>query len=114
MRAFVRPTAHLLVAVIAFALLAVVATPADAAGGVDADAGTLTLATEGGEGEPGPEPMGPNQTENPAAPGNWAGPPFARFVALVLTIAALGGMLSLGGLYWLLVKRPQQRQHSAA
>jgi hypothetical protein len=100
------------VAVLAAVLLALVATPADA--GVDADADTLTLATEAGEEPPGPEPMGPNETSNPAAPGDWTGPPFARFVALVLTISAIGGMLLLGGLYWLLVKRSQARQHSNA
>lgn len=108
-----RLTARLFGAVLACLLLAVAATPALAAG-AEADPDTLMLATEAGEEPPGPEPMGPNQTDNPAAPANWTGPPFARFVALVLTIAAVGGMLTVGALYWLLVKRPRHRQHSAA
>jgi hypothetical protein len=74
----------------------------------------IVLATEVGDEAPGPEPMGPNEEGNFGAPADHEGPPFARFIAAVLTIAAVGGLLGLGYLYVLLVKRHQGGQSSRA
>lgn len=71
----------------------------------------IVLAVEGeGEEPQGPEPMGPNEdpTRNPAAPTDYE----ANFLwgaavgLLALTVFAVAGV---GGLYYLLVVRPRQR-----
>lgn len=68
-------------------------------------ASVVVLAAEGG-GEPaGPEPN-PDTTH---APPEYE-PPFLINAAVGLTALLVIGVLALGGLYWLLVQRPKQRQ----
>ena len=90
------------------ALLLVPATAAFAAPSAPAAADVLVLAAEGGGGEPaGPEPLGPNATENTNAPADYE-PPFLINAAVGLTALLVLLVVGLGGLYWLLVQRPRQ------
>lgn len=86
-----------------------------------ADTGSaLVLAAEeggGGEGEapPGPEPMDPNEdpTKNPAAPVDYEAN-FLWGAAVGLLVLTLFAVAAVGGLYYLLVVRPRQREDAAA
>lgn len=82
-----------------------------------ADATTIVLAAEGGAGEepPGPEPMGPNEnpTKNPAAPTDYESN-FLWGAAVGLLALTVFAILAVGGLYYLLVVRPRQRDESSA
>lgn len=108
-----RRTTRRLVAALATSLLVTLAAAPGVAAATDTEGATI-LATEVGEEAPGPEPKGPNEEGNFGAPTDHEGPPFARFVAAVLTIAAVGGLIALGYLYVLLVRRPRGRQSSRA
>ena len=77
-------------------------------------ADTAVLATESHDEAPGPEPKERHEEDNYGAPSVHEGPRFARFVAAVLTIAAVGGVVLSGYLYLLLVRRPRARQSSNA
>ena len=93
------------------ALLLVPAPAAFAAGATTsgpavADASdVVVLAAEGGAPQ-GPEPKGPNDTENANAPKQYE-PPFLINAAVGLTALLLLLVVGLGGLYWLLVQRPR-------
>ena len=99
---------RLLSVVIATLLAALLLAPATAAFAdvAPADDGAVTvLAAEGGEQGPlGPEPRGPNDTENSNAPSEYE-PPFLINAAVGLTALLVVTVLGLGGLYWLLVQR---------
>lgn len=72
--------------------------------------GQVVLAAEpGGEGgeAPGPEPAGPNETDNPAAPPDYEAN-FLWGAAVGLLALMLLGAIALAGLYWLLVVRPKR------
>lgn len=105
-----RTARRLIAALISTLALTLLVSPGIALAG---DADTI-LATEVGDEAPGPEPAGRHDEGNLGAPTEHAGPPFARFVAAVLTIAAVGGLLTVGYLYFLFVKRPQSRQSTGA
>lgn len=63
-------------------------------------------AGEGGE-APGPEPAGPDETDNPAAPADYEAN-FLWGAAVGLLALMILGALALAGLYWLLVVRPKR------
>ena len=95
--------------------LAVVAA-LSVAGPAVADTGPVVLAAEGGgEGEepPGPDPMPADATENPAAPTDYEAN-FLWGAAVGLLVLTLFAVLGVGGLYYLLVVRPRQREGSSA
>lgn len=89
------------------ALLLVPATAAVATPSAPAAAEVLVLAADGG-GEPaGPEPRGPNESDNTNAPADYE-PPFLINAAVGLAALLVLLVVGLGGLYWLLVQRPRQ------
>lgn len=100
---------------LALALLAApaAAQPAD----VDADeAGPIVLAAEAGdEGPGGPDPASHDAEDNLARELGGYGEMETRFTwgaaFLMLFLGAVGAAL-MGGLYWLLVHRPRQREGS--
>lgn len=103
----------LLPALLAVALLVAPAAALADTAGPAADE-PIVLAAEAGEnGEvPGPPPMEREAEENPAR--DLAGygdieTPFTWGAAFLMLFLGLGGVLTLGGLYWLLVHRPRQR-----
>ncbi len=85
---------------------ALAASPSDAAPAVAGGSDVVVLAAEGGGELQGPEPRGPNDTENSNAPKEYE-PPFLINAAVGLTALLLLLVLGLGGLYWLLVQRPK-------
>lgn len=80
-----------------------------------AEVAGLVLATEADPDAPppGPEPMDPDNTENPAAPADYE-PNFLIGAAVGLFVLVLLGALSLGALYYLLVHRPRRRSSTDA
>lgn len=90
------------------AALLLVPAAASAAPVTDVAAVEVVLAAEGGGGEPqGPEPMGPDESENSFAPADYE-PPFLINAAVGLAALLVLTVVGLGGLYWLLVQRPRQ------
>lgn len=75
------------------------------------EAPAIVLAAEtGGEGgeAPGPEPMGADETDNPAAPDDYEAN-FLWGAGVGLLGIMLIGAAALAGLYFLLVVRPQRQ-----
>lgn len=74
--------------------------------------GTDTGAEVEEELEPGPAPMGPDATDNPAAPADYEAN-FLWGAAAGLLVITLLGAIGLGLLYYLLVWRPKQRSETS-
>lgn len=92
---------------VATALLFVL--PATVATAAPAPSAIVLAAETGGEGgqAPGPEPAGPDDTENPAAPEDYEAN-FLWGAAVGLLALTILGAVALGGLYYLLVVRPKK------
>lgn len=98
-------------------IAALLLLPAAAALAVTAaHADTVVLAVEQAPEEPGAEPTqpglepgGPDDTENPAAPVEYESN-FLWGAAIGLLVLVVLGLGAVGGLYWLLVVRPSQRE----
>ena len=101
-----------LAASLALALMAVFTVAGPAAAG---QAEVVVLAVEGGEeAEPvGPDPMPPDATDNPAAPGDYE-PNFLWGAAVGLFVLTIFAVLGVAGLYYLLVVRAREREDSSA
>ena len=97
-------------AVLPVLVLALLVTPVTMATADSGVADTVTVAVEGGgEGEPvGPPVKGPDDEGNVGAPDDYEAP-FVWAASFLLLGGALTLILVLGGLYYVLVVRPQQR-----
>jgi hypothetical protein len=106
-------------ALLALFLLAV---PAAALAGDDGGADVLLAAEaeEGEEGEDaggGPDPMPRDAEDNPATELGGYGDldtPFTWGAAFIMLFLGVVGLVALGGLYWLLVHRPSQKETAGA
>jgi hypothetical protein len=111
-------------ALLALLLLAVpaAAQAADDGGAAVADdAGAdLVLAAEAEDGEGGgggPDPMPRDAEDNPATDMGGYGDldtPFTWGAAFIMLFLGVVGLVALGGLYWLLVHRPRQKETAGA
>jgi hypothetical protein len=108
--------------------LLLLAAPAAASAGPDAGAGDLLLAAEAGDDEGveededpedvdvGPDPQ-PRGEDNPASELGGYGDldtPFTWGAAFIMLFLGVVGLVSLAGLYWLLVHRPSQKESAGA
>jgi hypothetical protein len=102
-------------ALLALLLLAV---PAAAQAADDGGADLLLAAeAEDGEGGGGPEPMPRDAEDNPATDLGGYGEldtPFTWGAAFIMLFLGVVGLVALGGLYWLLVHRPRQKETAGA
>jgi hypothetical protein len=102
-------------ALLALLLLAV---PAAAQAADDGGADLLLAAeAEDGEGGGGPEPMPRDAEDNPATDLGGYGEldtPFTWGAAFIMLFLGVVGLVALGGLYWLLVHRPRQKESAGA
>lgn len=99
---------RLLPVVPAMLLAVLLLVPATATAAPAAQPTVTVLAVEGGEEGPvGPDPRGPNDPENTHAPDEYQAN-FLINAAVGLTALLLLLVVGLGGLYWLLVKRPEE------
>jgi hypothetical protein len=112
-------------ALLALLLLAVPAAASDGeAGAPGADDGADLLAAEAEEGEEdagggdaGPDPMPRDAEDNPATELGGYGDldtPFTWGAAFIMLFLGVVGLVAMGGLYWLLVHRPRQKETAGA
>jgi hypothetical protein len=115
-------------ALLALLLLAVPAAASDGeAGALGADDGADLLAAEAEEGEEGeedagggdagPDPMPRDAEDNPATELGGYGDldtPFTWGAAFIMLFLGVVGLVAMGGLYWLLVHRPRQKETAGA
>jgi hypothetical protein len=104
-----RLTGLLLSALLALLVLAAPAT----AVAVDLDDDVVVLAVEGDEGPGGPDPRPYADEDNVARDQAGYGEldtPFTWGAAFIMLFLGAVGVVLMGGLYWLLVYRPNQQQ----
>lgn len=89
-------------------VLTLLGSPAPALAAAGAD-GALVVAVEGEQAPQGPEPRGPNATDNPAAPDEYQ-PDFIWAASVLLLVPTALVVVLGGGLYYLAVRRPRQQR----